>query len=440
MRPCAPRELDHSVHVHEIVLVDDVATAPFAARVSAPVSLDPPTGEAIGRRRRARLLRARRGRLRGMRPSVTCVATVALLAGCEHPSAPQSLIVDLRTDLVVGVEVDRFTIAIDGAPVSSGRLNATGDYIEGARLGELEPPRGARADLELELRDGGAVVARRRILVRLRGLTAVLFVVGRGCRDVTCDAPRSCLANRCLDPACLTGTEAACPEPACSTDAECPTAASCAEPRCRDGVCFAEGIDERCGPTQYCDPGAGCAVRPGAAPDAGFDAGFDAGPSFPPFAIRATANNHYVVALGTETELIWASPIERNFRAGEITQCSGWEEWTSTPTPRATHLYFLVAGDSDGHTSGALVVRRDGVVTGGTTTSWAGCRLGAAIPDDYEAFVADALTRCSWSIDASVGWDGGNACGFTPAPSWIWWPNLIPSNEHVLFRRPLAEL
>lgn len=232
-----------------------------------------------------------RAALSAVRASSALLLALGATGGCAS-SPPPSLLVDVRTDLVPAVELDRVRterLAPGSAdPLEVHEVPATeGDFARGVRVAELSGlARGTHiVHVVLLLRD--AVVLDRLVLVTLDATRAVTVVLTRDCRGVTCpepdDAPTAsaCLGGRCTDPACTPETPERCPEgPDCAADADCPAGASCAEPVCAGGACLLVARTGGCEAGAWCDPEAGCRpLEPG--PDAGLtDAGVsDAGVS-----------------------------------------------------------------------------------------------------------------------------------------------------------------
>jgi hypothetical protein len=228
-----------------------------------------------------------------MRRSLVGVVLVLLSSGC--PSAELALVVDLRTDLVPGVEFVAVRTGLYEEHPSSGAsalqtVNTPAlvgqDFLRGVRIGELDVTPGrvfVRAEL---LAADATVIAERTASVETSTTRAVTLVISRRCREVTCS----------VDEVCLAGTCTPCPtEPCvddCTADADCPTPTSdCAEPRCMERSCYVVSLPRACADGQYCDPDLGCSELPEPldAGPVGVDTGpaFDAGPCPPSCAGRA---------------------------------------------------------------------------------------------------------------------------------------------------------
>ena len=202
----------------------------------------------------------------------------ALLTAC----APGlELAVDVRTDLVPGVEFDRVAVALDGAPAEGRPVESAGDFRRGVRTAEFRGLERGRHQVTLQVLRGDLPVLTRRVALRLEGSVILPVVLTRDCRGVACPGSGSvtdseCLGGTCVDPGCSPLDPASCPAAQCGSDAECTSATACVEPRCLDGVCLEVARDGACGSGQVCVPGEGCVERPGPTP---LDAGSpDAGP------------------------------------------------------------------------------------------------------------------------------------------------------------------
>ncbi|HJL17772.1 MAG TPA: hypothetical protein RMH99_19055 [Sandaracinaceae bacterium LLY-WYZ-13_1] len=227
----------------------------------------------------------------GCRWSAWVLAAVAAAGswGCESDGL---LAVQVRSDLVPGVEVDRFTAEVataeGGAVVGTvERAVAVDTELLEATLsvGELGLPSGVYLVRAYAWRDGSQV-AEGFGRASVDGAQAVVVDVERRCIVGLCPGPTDppqateCRHGRCVSPDCEElGTCAS----ECTADAECPApTAACAQSRCLDGTCFSDARPGACAAGRYCDPDRGCLPLPGAETDAGVDAGpgpmDDAGP------------------------------------------------------------------------------------------------------------------------------------------------------------------
>lgn len=209
---------------------------------------------------------------------------MTLVTACDPGTA--TLIVDLKTDWVGGVEVAMAEVVIDDGEHTDQRpLRLEDDLAGGLRVAELHDLPHGNHRVSLTLRaPNGAVVATRRALVSLRGPLAITLLVTRNCAGVTCDDPGrpECVDATCVPPECVEEDPAACEGSTCETAADCSDGAvMCVEPTCSGGFCISAPVVDSCAGGEYCDPARGCQPRPGAdagVPDAGTsDGGSDAG-------------------------------------------------------------------------------------------------------------------------------------------------------------------
>jgi len=207
------------------------------------------------------------------------LASIIALASCGG-EGEANVRVDLRTDYVAGVELDRAVAIWDTDEYPRAFAPAERDRLD-HRLAELTAPYGSYP-LEVRLeRPDGSTLATRAVNVSVQSASVgVTVVISRACGGATCEVDESCLGGRCVPPGCVRGDEAICPPPLCAAAADCTElTAPCVMPTCEFGVCAYRG---ECGSDEYCDPALGCvALTPtDAGADAGFDAGADAGPPF----------------------------------------------------------------------------------------------------------------------------------------------------------------
>lgn len=205
-----------------------------------------------------------------MRAVLVCLLGLSSL-GCDGGAR---LLVDLRTDLVPGVEIDEaVTTVTRPAGVSAQRvsLSRADDLLAGVRIADLDGVSG-EVELRVAVHRGGAEVLSRPVRVRVTGRRGVTVTLSRDCRGVTCpdggDAnAAACLGGRCVAPECT--EDARRPEctEGCGSDPECGAPEGCVTPRCVDGVCLRERDDGVCAPDEACVPDEGC--RPTTPPDGG---------------------------------------------------------------------------------------------------------------------------------------------------------------------------
>ena len=187
------------------------------------------------------------------------VVALAFVSGCQ--SAPD-LIVDMRTDMVCGVEFHSVEVSVDGAAPTVVWPSPRSDFLDGVRLVDVESLAPGSHQVEVTLRLGSEVVAERSLLVDLVQSRAVTAVFTRSCIDVECpgdrgDATReTCLGGTCVGGACTPETPAFCTA-LCTVDSECAATQACSRGLCRDGVCLVEDSGS-CGPDLFCHPESGC--------------------------------------------------------------------------------------------------------------------------------------------------------------------------------------
>ena len=230
------------------------------------------------------------------------LALIAVLAAamCACPAAEPTLIVELRSDFVPGLEVVRARtfVSTEGRVVGMGDADLfDADLLGGTRIAEIDGLATGNyvIVLDLEAPDGRTIFT-RRVHVSITGYLAVTIIASRGCQEVRCpgtgDPPEAseCLGRQCVPPTCLRGEDEGCGGTECTDEGDCmPPPATCAEAQCVMGACLSHGIDGACSTGEVCSPTLGCveaATRPDAgAPDGGrvdasaADASFvDAGP------------------------------------------------------------------------------------------------------------------------------------------------------------------
>lgn len=190
------------------------------------------------------------------------------VAACDD--AGVELIVDLKTDLVPGLEFARvrteYVVAAGTPREATIAVLGDEDFIEGQRVAEFRDLARGEASVRVALVDrAGAEVLVRSFSARIERTYALTAVLTRSCRDVSCpeaggDPDRTtCLAGRCISPACA-ADPADCPAQ-CDADAQCTASVACAVGVCIDGSCFEAGLHERCQDDEFCDPDVGCVPR-----------------------------------------------------------------------------------------------------------------------------------------------------------------------------------
>lgn len=195
--------------------------------------------------------------------------TVLLLL-CACGQDPSTVYVELRTDLVAGIEFDRIEVlrfSEDGTELLRQETRRVGDrdFLQGSQIATLQ---GADGDwlLEVRLRDAmDGLVVTQPVLVTVRGDTLVTALISRECRDVACPAAlgnlshTACLAGECVSPRCTLESPEECGSPQCDSDESCGSV-ECGDVQCLDGYCFASSGTEaaECDEDQYCDTYQGC--------------------------------------------------------------------------------------------------------------------------------------------------------------------------------------
>lgn len=202
-----------------------------------------------------------------------------LQGGCSADEI--ELHVDLRTDLVAGIEFSAVRTRIEGESARDERAALRGDaYVDGVRIAEFVGLDPGRREVTVELLDAsGGLVAERRTRLDHESNYGLIVTVTRNCVGVTCPGPSdtpelsACLGGRCVDTSCNELNTSACPPPECMADAECSGAVACAAGECAAGVCIFRGDDSACAVGEYCNPSMGCLVDATLPMDGGTDSG-----------------------------------------------------------------------------------------------------------------------------------------------------------------------
>jgi hypothetical protein len=212
-----------------------------------------------------------------VRVTIASILVVLGSAGCDGEEGV--LLVDLRTDMIPGVEYVRARTTLDsGRPaalVVETDAARGDDFIAGRRIAAFdEPPEGVLAlRVELLAPDGRVVIARPIRVSYGGGRFGVTVVMTRNCRGIECPGtgdPTSdaCLDGQCVPAECTETTPGSCDVSGCAADTECDgTAASCTSGRCAGRTCLVVVDDGACTTGQRCDPEVGCVVA--VPPDAG---------------------------------------------------------------------------------------------------------------------------------------------------------------------------
>jgi len=199
--------------------------------------------------------------------ALVAVMWICLLGGCVDDELV--LVVDLRTDLVPGVEFQRVRTIVETGDDSGTFVDVaamTGAaFITGQRIAELTELASGPVRIRVEAQtEAGTVVAARPVSITLTESLGVTVVLSRACQGLTCPIPdgdplaTACIGAVCGDAACTVENPGACGSPECSVDTDCATGAPCAAPVCTGGVCLLRPDDATCAAEEYCDPDVGC--------------------------------------------------------------------------------------------------------------------------------------------------------------------------------------
>lgn len=214
----------------------------------------------------------------GRRLALLALVATGSLLGCA-PST--SLTVQLTSDLVPGVEVDRasYEITQEGVSVGTGNrdLIGVGSLGRPIRLALVEGVTESSYDVRVRLERAGAVVAQRHVRVRVAGVTITTVLVSRGCQGIACadgttDTSTSCVGSRCEPIGCTEEHPELCMSPECMHDADCaPSSIACVDTICTQSLtCFDRPNDNACTTGQFCSTLTGC-TSPGAGTTTTFD-------------------------------------------------------------------------------------------------------------------------------------------------------------------------
>lgn len=194
------------------------------------------------------------------------------ILGCDGETR---LLVDLRTDLVAGTEIDEAVTTVDrpaGIEPLHHALSREDDLLSGVRVADLAGLSGEVA-LRVAVHGRGVEILSRPVRVRVSGRRALTVTLSRDCRGVTCpagDDPTAiaCVGGSCRRDDCTEDADLPGCDDECAAHADCGSADVCATPRCRDGVCLLAGDDAACPPGQVCVPAIGCRPAGDPPPDA----------------------------------------------------------------------------------------------------------------------------------------------------------------------------
>jgi len=94
------------------------------------------------------------------------LASFVLAVACDGGS--NRLVVDLRTDLIPGIEFSSADVMVDSAVPISASMEPSADYVRGARLAELDGVSSGTHEVRVVLRLAGDLVLERPVLVQAR--------------------------------------------------------------------------------------------------------------------------------------------------------------------------------------------------------------------------------------------------------------------------------
>jgi len=167
---------------------------------------------------------------------------------------------------------------------------------------------------------------------------------------------------------------------------------------------------------------------------------------------RITANNGYAFGFGSATAVnaATARPWVWNPEACDISCCSGWETYAidSATLSANEYAYILAAGDGDGRSSltATFLNDADEVILNTTVAGgeWEACDMGAHSgtgepTGGWASFVNGRIPSCTW-VTLRAGWNGGNACSWSPTPEWVWANGVTFTSRRVLFRTRTMEI
>jgi len=187
------------------------------------------------------------------------------LSACDGDEGA-SVLVELRTDFVSGVEFAAVQTTLADPVMNAERTALLGDdYVGSRRVAEFgDVPLGDRL-LTVRLIDvSGDEVASRQVRFVARATTGIPVIIARSCLGVSCSADQACSGGRCVSPLCIEeGERVDCAEPECSGRTDCAAMSTCTEPRCQGGLCLYAASTDACAAGQYCDVASGCQPVPG---------------------------------------------------------------------------------------------------------------------------------------------------------------------------------
>lgn len=202
----------------------------------------------------------------GRRPrasaALVVLAGMAGAAGCGGGGT--RLLVDVKTDLAPGIEVDRVRVRVTapaGGPSAELAAVPGDDWLAGRRVADFAGLRGEHA-LAVEALLEGTVVLSRPVSLDVVGERGLTVILSRDCRGVTCPADdgdptaTACLGGACVDDTCTEESGSCADE--CADASGCPPGPPCTVPVCDEGVCLLRAETSACDSGQACSPEVGC--------------------------------------------------------------------------------------------------------------------------------------------------------------------------------------
>lgn len=209
-----------------------------------------------------------------VRHAAAVVCLLVLGTGCEQDGF--SLLVDVKTDLVPGVEFVAAVVQIEhagGSTRESAPALRSEDWLEGLRVAEFGDVAAGPVTGTVALLDGdGRSVAERPLSLTVSGDTGVTIIITRSCVGVSCPGGESaCFAGGCVDPGCVSSVPGSCGEARCVANISCGLPSGCRVPTCVAGACLISIDDSICAAGERCDPDRGCVTdsMDAGMPDAG---------------------------------------------------------------------------------------------------------------------------------------------------------------------------
>jgi hypothetical protein len=211
-----------------------------------------------------------------MRNAVGWLLIGLLLGSCSATSLDNELVVEIKTDLVPGVEFHSIrTVITRDAGSEPLQLEFPADtevnYFTGARIAEFQDLTAGEVTIQVSMLDAqGNVLVERPTRVALQSRYALTVVISRDCRGVACPLQdgdpnlEACLGGRCVDARCHPQASEFCAPTAleCSTDTDCVAETACVQAQCIEHTCFQLSNAALCESYQSCDFELGCVGEP----------------------------------------------------------------------------------------------------------------------------------------------------------------------------------